>query len=248
MALPLLIAATNRVNAAARFRQPAIADARYGYQSGGRHQTLAATLSLAIAGGVGLTLATALVMPDIIKKREPEISVILRPAENVPPPLEEVTDPLPQSESHITTVPTPVPIPTAGPTVRDTPMLDPGPSILVGPMVDPIPFSDPILPEPHVPLFRPAQRNPRFIDQFQPPYPASRQREGVEGRCPVSVSIAANGRVSAVRNNGCADDAFFRATERQALNHWRFTPATRDGQPVDSTQDIAVVFRITPPR
>ena len=244
MALPLMVLTT----CFTALRRPAPTDSRFGYQSTGRHQTLAATLSLLIAGGVGLTLATALVMPDILKKPVSDPDVINIPADPPKPEPVESTDPLPQSESHITTVPTPLPIPVAGPTVRETPMLDLGPSILVGPMVDPVPFTEPTLPEPHVPLFRPAQRNPRFADRFQPPYPASRQREGVEGRCPVSVSISANGRVSAVRNNGCADDAFFRATERQALNHWRFTPATRDGEPVDSTQDLMVVFRITSSR
>jgi len=96
----------------------------------------------------------------------------------------------------------------------------------------------------HVPQFRPALRDPHYAANFQPPYPLAQQREGTEGRCPVSVSIGANGRVLAVRDAGCSDPAFFRATERQALHSWHFEPATRDGVAVPSEQTLTVQFRI----
>ena len=39
-------------------------------------------------------------------------------------------------------------------------------------------------------------------------------------------------------------DAFFRATERQALRHWRFKPATVDGRPVESRTTMTVHFQL----
>ena len=40
-------------------------------------------------------------------------------------------------------------------------------------------------------------------------------------------------------------DAFFRATEQQALRHWRFKPATLDGKPIESRTTMTVRFRLT---
>ncbi len=97
---------------------------------------------------------------------------------------------------------------------------------------------------PPVPVFRAATRDPRFARSFQPSYPPALERQEIEGRCPVSVTIAPSGRVSAVRDNGCAHELFFSATQRQAMANWRFRPATRDGVPIESTETLTVTFRI----
>ena len=39
-------------------------------------------------------------------------------------------------------------------------------------------------------------------------------------------------------------DAFWRATEQQALNRWRFRPATLGGRPVQGVKVMIVNFRI----
>lgn len=244
MALPLMLLTAGF----ARTRQPSVADARYGYQSNGRHETAAATMTALITAGVGLTLATALVIPEMKKKLPDPFegwSVPTTPAETVPPP---TTDRVPTPEqSSITTVQSPLPPLTGtGPVIPYTPV-DLGPiAPIPGPTADPGPIADP--PLPHTPLFRAATRNPRFAERFQPPYPSAMQREQVEGDCPVSVTINGAGRVTTVRDLGCTDAAFFRATERQALSQWRFNPATRDGEPVESTQTLTVRFRITDDR
>lgn len=242
MALPLMLLTAGF----ARSRHPSVADARYGYQSTGRHETTAATLTALITAGVGLALATALVMPGVTRKVPDPFegwSVPAKPADPTPPP--PATDPVASPrDSHITTVTSPLPpLTNDGPLVTLAPV-DFGPiAPIPGPAADPGPIADPV--PPHTPVWRDASRNPRFADRFQPPYPSAMQREGIEGRCPVSVTINAAGRVTAVRDMGCADPAFFRATERQALSQWRFNPATRDGVAVESTQTLTVVFRIT---
>lgn len=235
MALPFLILSTAS-------RAPALAAGPSVYRPGGAHRTLSAAAAVAIAGGVGATLVLALVAPAFIKPEDQGLPIINIPYEQ--PKIEpDKADPAEPTRSVITTVsrkpvieneraPQAIPDP--------LPPLDPGPVVGTGTTGGGI-----VLPElPHVPVFRDATRDPRFAGRFQPDYPASRIRDGIEGRCPVTVTIAPSGRVSDVASNGCDDDAFFAATQRQALRHWRFQPATRDGVPVQSTQSLTVTFRL----
>ena len=80
--------------------------------------------------------------------------------------------------------------------------------------------------------------------RFQPDYPASERRSGIEGVVVVRVLIGADGRVKAVQQVRAASDAFFEATRKQALARWRFTPATHDGVPVESWRTMTVRFRL----
>lgn len=126
-------------------------------------------------------------------------------------------------------------------------------------MVEPLPFLPNVTPttEPRVtvePAIQPPAKrtpvrvnallDPRYADRLQPPYPASEQRAGNEGRVTVRVTIGADGRVKRVEKVSAASDAFFRATERQALGQWRFKPATVDGDPIETTKVMTVVFRL----
>jgi protein TonB len=40
------------------------------------------------------------------------------------------------------------------------------------------------------------------------------------------------------------DPSFLEATRKQALAKWRFLPATRDGQPVESWREMTVRFEL----
>lgn len=244
MALPLMLLTAGLH----RSRQPSIVDARHGYRPTGRHETAAATLTALITGGVGLGLVSALVMPQVEKVLPDPFegwSVPTKPTEPDPPPPQ--ADPrTPAPENRITTVPTKLPpvagespvVPVSEPDL--TPITPVTGQAETGPVADPLP--------PHVPVWREATRHPRFLDRFQPPYPSAMQREGIEGSCPVSVTINAGGRVTEVRDAGCTDPAFFRATERHALSQWRFVPATRDGTPAETSQTLTVRFRISADR
>jgi protein TonB len=79
---------------------------------------------------------------------------------------------------------------------------------------------------------------------LQPPYPPSEERAGAEGSVRVRVTIGVDGRVRAVEQVSATSAAFYRATERQALRHWRFRPATLDGRPVESRLVLEVIFRL----
>lgn len=121
-----------------------------------------------------------------------------------------------------------------GPTTIDP--LSPGPSDGAGTKAADPPLPVPVLVDPRV--------DPRFADALQPPYPPAKQRLGEEGRVSVKVLVGTDGRVKAVTLLSATDDAFFAATERQALRYWRFRPATRDGVPVEGWRTMTVRFEI----
>jgi periplasmic protein TonB len=114
------------------------------------------------------------------------------------------------------------------------------------PEVDlPPPPADPIPDLPKAkPVFKPAVNDPRYAGAFLPPYPRGLQTEGVEGAATVRVKIGTDGRVKEVISLSFTEEDFWLATQKQALNKWRFKPATEDGVPVESWREITVRFRI----
>lgn len=100
------------------------------------------------------------------------------------------------------------------------------------------------VPDPPAPVLVDAAIDPHYANAFQPDYPPSMIRMEKEGHVTVRVSIGVDGRVTAVERVSASDDAFWAATQRQALRKWRFRPATRDGAPVASTKVLTVRFRL----
>lgn len=152
------------------------------------------------------------------KVREPQQSVIDRPKPPIPLLPDDVValDDRPREPVIFDTGP----IGTADPTPLDPP--------------EPRPLPEPVRTD--------AQMDPR--SELQPDYPAAEERAQVEGSVTVRVLIGTDGRVKSVEKVRAASDAFFRTTERQALRHWRFKPATVDGRPVESRKTITVHFRL----
>lgn len=101
------------------------------------------------------------------------------------------------------------------------------------------------LPEPPVPPLIAAQIDPRHAGNFQPDYPASELHRGRDGTVSVRVLIGIDGRVKAVEEVTATSPAFFEATRRQALNKWRFKPATRGGTAQETWKVMNVRFTIT---
>ncbi len=87
--------------------------------------------------------------------------------------------------------------------------------------------------------------DPRAMSAFQPDYPGTMIRQGVEGAVTVRVSVGADGRVTGIERLSATDEAFWIATQRHAMRKWRFRPATRDGVPVPATKVLTVHFRLT---
>jgi len=106
-----------------------------------------------------------------------------------------------------------------------------------------LPEPDPLpLPAPD-PVFVSARPDPRAGD-MQPPYPTALARAEIEGKAEIRILIGTDGRVKMVELVSATDPAFFEATRQQALRHWRFVPATRDGVPVESWRTMTVRFQL----
>lgn len=103
-------------------------------------------------------------------------------------------------------------------------------------------FGDEAVSLPPEPVRVTARIDPR--SELQPPYPASEERAANEGSVKVRLLVGADGRVKAVEQLSATSDAFWRATEKQALRHWRFKPATVDGKPVESRLVLTVHFQL----
>lgn len=112
--------------------------------------------------------------------------------------------------------------------------IEPGPTIILPP-------ADP----PHVPVMVEPTIDPRALPAFQPDYPGSMIRQGVEGTVTVRVTISAEGRVTDIERLAASDESFWLATRRHALRQWRFRPATRDGVAVAATKVLTVRFTLT---
>lgn len=107
----------------------------------------------------------------------------------------------------------------------------------------------PILPDVPVPqidepVFVGARINPGYANALQPIYPPGMIRAETEGFATVRVLIGTDGRVKQVNAVKASDAAFLDATRKQALTKWRFLPATRDGEPVDSWREMTVRFQL----
>ena len=157
--------------------------------------------------------------PEPQPKPKPQPRRAAQPAEKPVPSKAETTT---ASETHIDFTPTQPP-PSAG-DLKGTgdvvaPPLDPPPPPLIGAEVD-----------------------GRYAGALQPPYPPSEQRGNREGVVVVRVLIGVDGRVQQVERVSATSDAFYVATERQALAKWRFKPATRGGVPEAQWKTMRVRF------
>lgn len=220
-------------------------------QEGGFHQTrnisptrLAIVVALHGAAIGVLALSKMEVIPPGTFGRTEVFTVPLP----VPPP---PPDPQPQPDtrvpqrSQVDAVKPIVPSPPSDFTVAQ-PRQDPVP-FNPGPVgeADPRPQTELVLPPPPPPLPAPVRIEARLRSgDLQPPYPASEERLGNEGKVVVRVTVGTDGRVKAVEKVQATSDAFFRSTERHALRAWRFVPATEDGRPVESRKTMTLTFQL----
>jgi periplasmic protein TonB len=102
----------------------------------------------------------------------------------------------------------------------------------------------PIQPPVHNPVEIGAKLNPRYAGDLQPSYPPAMLRQEIEGAVTVRVLIGTDGRVKQIEPVHVSEADFLKVTRDQALRKWRFTPATRDGVPVESWREMTVRFEM----
>lgn len=214
---------------------------RESYDPGAGHRPVAAL----IAFGLPLALVTAvalspmIVRPPTITETPPWIDITL-PKPKPPEVKPEAKPQSKQRQTSVTSVPQSLPPVASGPVeVTVQPPNSPPSGTGTGPAI----IADPPLPPTKPPLVL-AELDPRFAGSFQPDYPASEQRRGMEGVAKVRVLIGTDGRVKAVELVSSDSPGFFEETRRRALSKWRFKPATRGGVAEESWKLMTVRFQI----
>lgn len=201
-----------------------------------------ASLGAALAINGGVVAALLLASPDLVRRI-------------VPPPIKIVNiDPIPEPE------------PTAKPELRKAqPQPRPTtPAAVPTPTVDTLKPADNILTRepgtgepagagngaiersvdpPIPPLFVAAREDPRYLPDFQPPYPDYERDAGREDVVKLRIRIGVDGRVKQVERLA-GRDSFARVSIAHALAKWRFKPATRGGVPEESWKLMTLRFTL----
>lgn len=86
---------------------------------------------------------------------------------------------------------------------------------------------------------------PSVLERSDAVYPADAMAAGREGTVDLLVTLDANGIASHVEVTQPAEEPFVLAA-KEALSHWKFAPATSDGQPIASR--IHIPFRFALPK
>lgn len=207
------------------------------------------TLTIVIAGHVAVIAALALVKMEFGRLPDKPIDTWNIPVDPLPPPpeppIERKTEPRPaQSASSVTVIKPPMPTPSKGPIVTQTPVDDftptPGPvgPVTVIPTPEPLPIVPPT-PEP-VPAPKPTKLKPRGNPAAwvtNDDYPATALRAEEQGRTSFRLDVGADGKPTACAVTGSSgsrtlDEAACRLLMRRA----RFVPGTgADGSPAGGT-------------
>lgn len=194
----------------------------------------------AVATGLALHVITtapqilrvAIVKPETPKKEltppMPRMQLVQPSAPQVPPPIINIQTP--PNQPQITTVQTPHPV-----------AVPPAPTVVqqVQPPARPAP---PPVQQPPAP---PTPPSAIAATHTQPPYPMIAVREGQQGTVQLNISVAADGSVQDVSvTESSGSQALDDAAIEWIKEHWRYRPATRNGQAVVANTRADVVFNL----
>jgi TonB family protein len=85
---------------------------------------------------------------------------------------------------------------------------------------------------------------PKVIKRREPSFPRGAQSFGEEGVLILEVTVDRDGVPHSPRILKALPAPTFTYVALEAMRHWRFTPATLDGQPVEFTFDLTVKFHL----
>ncbi len=208
-----------------------------------------------------LVLGVLILSPIAVEKftPKPPITVINVPEKKPPPPNmpepEMLTDaPKPLPPIYVPDIPINIPVnrprvQTDTDPINGIPLTEgDGTSDGAGGEAKPDPIVEkpvtPVKVDPPLPVFKAANRDPRYARNFQPEYPQSLIAREIDGLVRIKILIGTDGRVRQAIILSATESAFGAVTHRQALKAWRFIPATRDGKPVEDWQEMTVKFEI----
>ena len=136
----------------------------------------------------------------------------------------------------------------ARPVLAMAPDVDPRPSVPVVTAALPValdakaPGEPPHFPGP-APLVA-ARFDAAYLNNPRPVYPAASRRLGEEGRVVVKVRVAADGRALAVDLEKSSNFERLDEAACQAVARWRFVPARRGDEALESSVLVPLVFRL----
>ena len=90
----------------------------------------------------------------------------------------------------------------------------------------------------------PSQTPPQLLERIAPSYPAEALRNQTQGSVLLRIAVAADGSVADVQVLESSHSRVLDRAAMDAVRNWKFRPATQDGQPVASTMDVPVDFRL----
>jgi protein TonB len=82
----------------------------------------------------------------------------------------------------------------------------------------------------------------RLVQRVEPLYPETARRLSISGRVTVRATIDKTGAVSNVL--WVSGNDLFRESAIAAVKQWRYEPATLNGQPVESDEEIVLLFTL----
>jgi len=84
----------------------------------------------------------------------------------------------------------------------------------------------------------------RIVDSVEPKYPSSAKRKGIELEIMVEFSIDRDGLVKNIQFESKSKVSYFRNSIRSAMKNWRFLPAKKNGQAVESKMSKIFSFSL----
>ncbi|HKT32581.1 MAG TPA: M56 family metallopeptidase [Gammaproteobacteria bacterium] len=90
----------------------------------------------------------------------------------------------------------------------------------------------------------PVREGGELISRYAPEYPAFAQERGVEGAATVEFTLAPDAEIKDVRVAKVTGSQLFGQAAVHAIQRWKFTPVTVDGQPVAQQMSVEFVFRL----
>lgn len=218
---------------------------------------VAGALRTLVAAGVsGVVTGLSLLLVGWLGRPAPPSPPVVRP---VPPPIELAAapeaepppDPMPSTASSTEPAPSPTP-----PEAIARPAVDPGTLAEAGldaagldglAILPPLGTGLEALGPAPAPARAPqaAPETPaRPMRRPSPRYPPQARRDGIEGFVTVRMRVDARGRVKDVVVVRAEPPGVFEDVARDAAKRYRFQPARRGGEPVETTIEQRIVFRI----
>jgi TonB family protein len=82
-----------------------------------------------------------------------------------------------------------------------------------------------------------------LITRVNPVYPAEAQQKGIEGPVKTHVVFSAEGAVTKVTFVSGPQELAMAAMD--AIRQWRYSPTLFDGKPVETEDNVTIVFRLS---